>query len=70
MLFSAGIARSDFGGESCAGPAVTYRCRTAGQCVSPDAGPFQLDVDFVVYVQVPATGRLNSAMESRRYLVA
>jgi hypothetical protein len=22
----------------------------------PDAGPFQLDVDFVVYVQVPARG--------------
>jgi len=24
-----------------------------------DAGPFQLDVDFVVYVQVPATGHLT-----------
>jgi hypothetical protein len=25
----------------------------------PDAGPFQLDVDFVVYVQVPSTGHLT-----------
>jgi hypothetical protein len=34
-----------------------------------DAGPFQLDVDFVVYVQVPATGHLTAAMESRRLLL-
>ena|GEM_PF-5353100 len=36
----------------------------------PDAGPFQLDVDFVVYVQVPATGHLTAAMESRRLLLS
>jgi hypothetical protein len=34
-----------------------------------DAGPFPPDVDFVEYVQAPATGDLTAAMESRRLLL-
>jgi hypothetical protein len=46
----AGIARSDFGGESCARPGLLIDAEQQANVFHADAGPFQFDVDFVVYV--------------------
>jgi hypothetical protein len=44
---SAGIARSDFGGEVVPDPQLLIDAEQQANVFHADAGPFQLDVDFV-----------------------